>query len=125
MKLIKQIIRFGIVGLVATIIDFLLLFCLTDFLNIYYLVSSIISFIISLLVNYILSIKWVFDVKKKQTYREVLLFIILSTIGLLINQLILYIFTDIFNIYYIFSKLVATLIVMIYNFVTRKIFIEK
>lgn len=121
----KQIVKFSIVGIIATLIDYGLLYICTDYLKIYYLISSIISFIVSVIINYILSIKWVFDVKKKQTFKEFVIFIFLSIIGLLINQFILYFCTDIVNIYYMLSKLISTLIVMIYNFVTRKIFVEK
>jgi len=124
-ELFKQIFKFGIVGGLAFIIDYTILYLLTEFLNIYYLVSSVISFVISLVFNYILSIYWVFDVKKKQTYKEVLLFAILSTIGLLINQLCMWIGVEFLHIYYMITKLVSTIIVMIYNFITRKIFIEK
>ena len=125
MTLVKQLIRFGIVGVIATIIDYVILYLLTEYLDVYYLMSSTISFIISLIVNYLLSIYWVFAVKKKQTIKEVMLFIILSVIGLIVNQLILYIGTNIFNLYYMMSKLIATILVMIYNFITRKKFIEK
>lgn len=125
MKLIKQIIKFGIVGVIATIIDYVVLYGLTEFLGIHYLISSTISFIVSLIFNYILSIYWVFDVRKKQTIKEVLIFVILSVFGLIINELIMYIGASIFDIYYMLCKLLATIIVMIYNFITRKIFIEK
>ena len=124
-KLFKQLFRFGIVGFTAFLIDAGLLYVLTDFLHIHYLISSVISFIVSLIYNYILSIFWVFDVKKKQTYKEVLLFTILSVIGLGINQLVMYVGVDFLNIYYMLCKIMATIIVMIYNFITRKIFIEK
>lgn len=124
-KLFKQLFRFGIVGGLAFIIDAGLLYILTEFCHIYYLVSSIISFTVSLAFNYILSIIWVFDVKKKQTYKEVLLFAVLSIIGLGVNQLVMYLGVDLLNIYYMLCKIIATIIVMIYNFVTRKIFIEK
>ena len=124
-KLFKQLFRFGIVGFTAFLIDAGLLYILTDFLHIHYLISSVISFIVSLIYNYILSIFWVFDVKKKQTYKEVLLFTILSVIGLGINQLVMYVGVDFLNIYYMLCKIMATIIVMIYNFITRKIFIEK
>ncbi|HHW68817.1 MAG TPA: GtrA family protein [Tenericutes bacterium] len=123
-KLFKQIIKFGIVGGIAFVIDYSLLFILTDFFKIHYLISSIISFVVSFIFNYILSIKWVFDVNKKQTYKEIALFIGLSLIGLLINQIVLYITTDYLKVYYMISKIIATIIVMIWNFVTRKIFIE-
>ena len=124
-KIFKQLFRFGIVGFTAFLIDAGLLFILTEFCHIHYLISSIISFVVSLVYNYILSIFWVFDVQKKQTYKEVLLFIILSIIGLGLNQLIMYLGVDLLHIYYMFCKVLATIIVMTYNFITRKIFIEK
>ena len=124
-KLFKQLFRFGIVGGLAFLIDSGVLFVLTEYLNVYYLVSSVISFIVSLIFNYILSILWVFDVKKKQTIKEIGLFVILSVIGLGINQVVMYVGADILHIYYMLCKVISTFIVMVYNFITRKIFIEK
>jgi len=124
-KIINQILKFGIVGGLAFLIDYGLLFLLTEFASIHYLISSIISFIVSLIFNYILSIKWVFDVTKKQTYKEVIIFVILSVIGLGINQLVMYIGVDKLTIHYMLVKIISTFIVMVWNFVTRKIFIEK
>ena len=124
-KLFKQLFRFGVVGGLAFLIDAGLLYILTEFCHIYYLISSVISFIVSLAFNYVLSIIWVFDVKKKQTYKEVLLFTILSVVGLGINQLVMFLGVDLLNIYYMLCKIISTIIVMIYNFITRKIFIEK
>ena len=124
-KLFKQLFRFGVVGFTAFLIDAGVLYVLTEYLHVYYLISSVISFIVSLAYNYILSIFWVFDVKKKQTYKEVLLFAILSVIGLGVNQLVMYLGVDLLNIHYMLCKIIATIIVMVYNFITRKIFIEK
>lgn len=124
-KLFKQLFRFGVVGFTAFLIDAGVLYVLTEYLHVYYLVSSVISFIVSLAYNYVLSIFWVFDVKKKQTYKEVLLFAILSVIGLGVNQLVMYLGVDLLNIHYMLCKIITTIIVMVYNFITRKIFIEK
>jgi len=123
-KLFKQIIKFAVVGGLAFVIDYALLYSLTEFMNIHYLISSIISFTVSVIFNYILSIKWVFDVNKKQGTKEFIVFVVLSTIGLGINSIIMYLMVDKMNIHYMLSKLVATFIVMVYNFITRKIFIE-
>ncbi len=123
-KIIKQILKFGVVGGLAFVIDYALLYLLTEFLNIHYLISSIISFSVSVIFNYILSIKWVFDVNKKQDVKEFIIFIVLSIIGLGINSLIMYIMVDLMNVYYMVSKIVATAVVMVYNFITRKIFVE-
>ena len=124
-KLVKQIVKFGLVGGLAFIIDYALLFVLTEFLNVYYLISAVISFSVSVIFNYILSVKWVFDVKQKQGPKEVFIFIALSVVGLGINQLCMWLGVDIFNIHYMIVKLGATFIVMVYNFISRKIFVEK
>ena len=124
-KLINQILKFGVVGIIAFLIDYSLLYVLTEFIHIHYLISAIISFSVSVIVNYILSIKWVFEVNHKQTKKDFVLFIVLSVIGLGINELIMYVMVDKLNIHYMFTKLFATAVVMVYNFITRKIFIEK
>ena len=123
-ELINQIAKFGVVGIIATLIDYILLFILTDVFKIYYMTSSIISFSASLIFNYIASIKWVFNVEHKQTYKDGLLFLIFSLIGLWINQEVMYLTVEKLGIYYMISKIFATGIVMVWNFITRKIFIE-
>ena len=124
-NLIKQILKFGIVGGIAFIIDYALLYVCTEYLNIYVLYSSIISFSISVIFNYIMSIKWVFDVNHKQTYKDFTIFIIFSIIVLGINELIMYLGIERLHIYYMLVKIASTGIVMVYNFITRKIFVEK
>ncbi len=124
-KLIKQILKFTVVGGLAFVIDYGLLYVLTEFIGIHYLISSIISFTVSVIFNYIMSITWVFDVTKKQGVKEFIVFIILSVIGLGLNELIMYLMVDIIGIHYMISKLFSTGIVMVYNFITRKIFVER
>lgn len=126
LKLLRQIIRFGFVGGSAFVIDAGLLFLLTEFWGIHYLLSGMLSFTASVIYNYILSVKWVFDAKKHNNKtQELVVFIGLSVIGLGINQLLMWLFVDMIHIYYMISKIIATCVVMVYNFVTRKIFIER
>lgn len=125
-KLAPQIFRFLIIGGTAFIIDYALLYILTEYFDIYYLISSTISFIVSLLFNYIASIKWVFETKEEDSQtKKLTIFITLSIIGLGINQLIMWTLSDLLTIYYMISKIVATAVVMCWNFITRKIFLEK
>lgn len=124
-NLMKQIFRFGIVGGIAFLIDYGLLYVCTEYFGIYYLISSIISFSVSVIFNYIASIIWVFDVdQEKSKTRNFVLFILLSIVGLCINQLIMWLGVDRMNFYYMFVKLFATAVVMIFNFITRKMFLE-
>lgn len=125
-RFLEQIIKFGFVGGSAFLIDYGILFVLTEFFGIHYLVSSIISFALSVMYNYILSIKWVFDVKGGRSKgQEFLVFLVLSIIGLGINQIIMWVTVEKLHIYYMISKIGATVVVMIYNFATRKLFLER
>ena len=124
-RLIKQLLKFGIVGGIAFIIDYGVYTILFQIFHLYYVIASIISFTISFLFNYILSIKWVFVAKNKQTTKDFIIFLLLSLIGLLINSIILYISVEYIHINEMISKIIATFIVMIYNFITRKLIIEK
>lgn len=124
-KLVNKIIRFSIVGGIATIIDFVFLYIFKEFLNFNIILANTLSFIISVTYNYIASITWVFDVNNNKNKNvQFILFIVFSVVGLIINNVILYILTDKLNIYYLISKVIATIIVMIFNFVTRKKFLE-
>ena len=124
-KLIKQLFRFGIVGGIAFLIDYSVLFICTEYLGIYYLISSFISFTVSTVFNYIASVHWVFDVdQKKSQRRNFVLFIVFSVIGLGINQCIMWFGVEKLDLYYMLVKIGATAIVMVFNFVTRKMFLE-
>lgn len=124
-KLLAQITKFGIVGVICFIIDYALMVLLTELLLVPYLLSCAISFSVSVVVNYILSMKYVFasrDNLSKQ--KEFIIFVALSIAGLLLTELFMWLMVDKLAIHYMFSKIVVTGIVMVFNFVTRKIFLE-
>lgn len=123
-KLINQILKFGVVGGIAFVIDYGILFLLAKVIGLNELISAAISFIVSLTFNYFLSTKWVFDAKK-QTPKEVIIFVLLSVVGLGINELLIYLGIKKLGIDVMIVKLFATAIVMVYNFITRKLIIEK
>ena len=122
--MILQIIKFGIVGVVATLVDVGVLVVLKELLHIDVLVACAISFCISVAVNYILSMAFVFKSKNQNKLREVVIFLLLSVGGLCLNQLILWIGVTFVSAYYLTVKLFALVIVPVYNFITRKIFLE-
>ena len=126
-KLFSQLIKFGLVGGIAFLIDYGIMVFLTEVFKIPSLISAAISFTVSVIFNYIASVKWVFDVDKEKNSKtkELVVFILLSIVGLGINELIMWIMDKEFGIYYMISKIVATIVVMCYNFITRKLFLEK
>lgn len=117
-----QMFRYAIVGGVSFIVDYGLLYALTEWLGLHYLLSATISFTAGLQVNYLISIRWVFG-KSKLSSRtaEFIVYGIIGVVGLLLNNLLLYLFTDCFRLHYMLSKLVSAAIVLVWNFVGRKI----
>ena len=124
-KLIIQLIKFGIVGVIATVIDFGVLMFLKELMHIDVLVSSAVAFSVSVIANYILSMLFVFKGSENSKVKDFIVFVALSIGGLLLNQFIMWLGTEIMTAYYLWVKVFALVFVPIYNFVTRKIFLEK
>ncbi len=138
-QLLEQIIKFGVVGAFCFLIDFGITMGLTNLIGVHYLVSKFLGFVISAIVNYLLSIRFVFTHKKDMDKRkEFIVFLILSAIGLGINEIVMYGCVD--GVYrhsnalkalltedmmIAVSTIIATGVVMVYNFISRKLFLER
>lgn len=129
-KLIEQVVKFGIVGIIALIIDVVLLNLLL-LVHLNNVVAGTISFIISLIFNYIASMKYVFKHREDMArWMELLIFVISAVIGLLINDEIIWLSTlgmsqalrgtAIYMLRTNIGKLIATVVVAVWNFVIRK-----
>lgn len=124
-KLFEQIIKFGIVGGLAFLIDYGIMVLCKEVFKFDVLVAAGFGFTVSVIFNYIASVKWVFNVNENNSKsKQFITFIIFSIIGLIITEIIMYIGTDIMKISYLIVKVWATLIVMVFNFITRKLFLE-
>ena len=157
--LMAQILRFGVVGFSSFFIDF----AITNLIALILrttgmsstsaaMIGALFGFVISIIFNYVLSMHWVFERREDMDRRrEFVIFVVLSVIGLGLNELIILVCmsmiegigwcaaftqwcTDIANKVFPMtfagmatagSKIIATGIVMVYNFVTRKKFLEK
>lgn len=116
-----QIFRYIFVGGFAFIVDFGFLYVLTEYLGIFYLLSATISFLFGLIVNYILSLTWVFNKRKlNNRFHEFVVFALVGVVGLGLNYVIIYFFTEILLVYYIFSKLLSQIFVLLWNFFVRR-----
>ena len=143
----EQILKFGVVGVVCFLIDFAITNVVAAVLRNQMqmataaaaLIGAFWGFVISVIVNYLLSMKYVF-VRKEDMDRkkEFVIFTILSLIGLLINEAIIKLSIDVLYENWLWlksllspalvtagAKIVATGIVMVYYFITRKIFLEQ
>ncbi len=117
-------LRFAAVGLSAFAIDYVL-FLVLHLVGIPYLIANIASYTISTVYNFVLSMRFVFSGKASQSRAQQLgIFLALSVVGLVLNELYLYLFVSYLGIAPALSKVVATFLVTIFNFITRKYFLE-
>jgi len=117
-----QLFRYFFVGGLAFVCDFASLFALTEYAGWHYLYSAAAGFGIGTVVNYMLSIRWVFfDHKMRDLRLEFLIFAGLGGIGLLFNHGFMWLFTELVGIQYLISKLITTALVFFCNFFSRKL----
>ncbi len=157
-KLIEQILKFGVVGGIAFLIDFAVYTIANKLLPFEkgYIVAGVLGFSISLIFNYLASMKFVFE-RREDTSRqkEFTIFLVLSLIGLVLNELFLLLYVEgmdahigwihsiheaiygfiaskgvnavasVQELAEFFAKIFATALVMVYNFISRKMILEK
>ena len=120
-KRFMEMFRFVITGGLSFIVDYGILIGLTTGLSVNYLISSAISFTVSVIVNYYLCVLWVFDGADKSNDKKVVtMFIGSSVIGLIFNQILMYLFVSILGVFYMIAKIITTAIVMVWNYVMKK-----
>lgn len=124
-QLVAQFMKFGMVGALAFAIDFGVMVALTELASLDPVVSATVSFIVSVLFNYAASMRYVFKHRVGMSRRrELAIFVALSVVGLGINDALMWAGTELAAFDYRLVKIVATAVVMVWNFVTRKIFLE-
>ena len=117
--------KFGVVGVIATVIDFGVMNILYYGLGLDILIANTSGFAISLIFNYLASMKYVFAHKEGMSRRrEFAIFVVLSVIGLVLNDGIVLALKSGLGLEANLAKICATALVMVYNFVMRKIFLE-
>ena len=122
--LAKKFIRFSISGGIATVADVLILYILTDWLGVWYLLSATLSFIVGTFIHYFICSYWVFKADKKK-FRQYMVFVSVQTVGLLINLTVIYILVEYFFVWYILAKLMAVFVGLIWNFFVNSKFTFK
>ena len=124
-NLIAEIMKFGVVGILATLLDYVVMIVLTEVFGVPPVASSTISFSISVVFNYLASMRYVFSHREGMSRRrEFIIFLVLSIIGLGINAALMWVGTELAGIDYRIVKLFATAVVMVWNFVSRKVLLD-
>ena len=121
-----QFFRYIFVGGAAFIVDFVSLFIFTDVFGVYYLISAAIAFTLGLIANYALSINWVFNKRTLDNkLSEFTIFAVIGVVGIFLNVVIIYLFTEYVGLFYLVSKIIAAALILFWNFFARKVTLFK
>ena len=121
----RQFLKFALVGFASLAVEYLFLGYFLQALSMDYLLATTIAFIISIVVNYILSMKYVFSHKENMSRkREFTIFAVLSAIGLGLNDLYMFIGVSLLNVGTMAMKLISTFFVTWYNYFSRRKFLD-
>ena len=120
-KTVTQALKYVVVGGTCTVVDMGLLYVLTEFIGLHYLLSATLSFTTGVTLNYFMCTGWIFEESKiKNKGVEILLYFAISIIGLLINVAGIWLLTTCFSLHFMLSKFLATALTLIWNFCSRK-----
>lgn len=124
-KILTQLAKFVIVGVITTLIDWAIYYVLCYWVNMNPLVAQLFSFTISTFASYYMNTLWVFDTTKTKTKQRLITeFFVFSAVALGISTALLYLFIYKLGLNDMLAKVVTTAITMVFNFVTRKLFLE-
>lgn len=125
--LILQYAKFAVVGVTSLMVDYVFMVFLTEntAFGLDYFQACAFSYTLSVFVNYFLSMRYVFHGREDMgKIKEASIFFMLSLVGLFLNQMFMWIAVELFQIYYVAAKLLSTVLVTNYNFISRKKFFE-
>ena len=121
-RLVQQFLKFSVVGVIAFVIDFGVMVVLTELADLPPVVSAGVSYCVSTVFNYVASMRYVFAHREGLSRtREFIIFVTLSVIGLGLNEAIMWLGGRLVgDEWYMLTKIVATALVMFWNFFSRK-----
>ncbi|MDD3404114.1 MAG: GtrA family protein [Hespellia sp.] len=124
-SLIVKLVKFGITGGVATVIDFAVLYLLKSVMGVNVYIAVVAAYFVSLTFHYYISMKYVFVAREDLSMtRKMVIFLITAVIGLGLNECIMWGCIEFAGMYYMVGKVLATGVVMVFNYLARHLLLE-
>ena len=120
-----QLVKFILVGLICACVEFATFNILVYTLSVKYLLANVISIIIAVSLNYLLSRKFVFEKSRYSKQQEFISFVLFSLLALALNQFILWILFEVGKLDIRICKVLAIAIVAFFNYTTKKYIVFK
>ncbi len=119
-SLLGQALRYGLAAGLGFLADYGLLALLTGVFHLHYLLAVPIAFIVGVAVNYIVGVALVFRRGRMQRAAELTTFLLISLAALGLTELTMYLFTDIFRLHPLVSRIISGVVTYLFNFLMRR-----
>lgn len=122
---LAELFRFAFSGGASFVVEFIVLTLLVELLHAPVLVATGIAFLVSVVVNYWLCVKWVFTGAKDGGAGVKATFLLTSGMGFALNELFMWLLNIVLGIHYMIAKIISTLLVMIWNYFTKRMVLKR
>ncbi len=122
---LREVTKFVLTGGICFLVDYAVMVALKELLGVPVLIATAVGFSVSVGLNYILCVVWVFQGAEKDNKKTMLAFLATSLIGLLLNELFMWLFVHVLLIHYMVAKIISAFLVMVWNYLTKRLAIKK
>jgi dolichyl-phosphate beta-glucosyltransferase len=116
----RQFFKYCIVGVLGTFVDLGALYVLVEYFEMAVMPAVVLSFLLAVVNNYVLNKIWTFGSRSKNYRKQFIKFLIVSVVGLGLTVGFMYVFVEVFVIWYMIAKALTSLIVLVWNFLGNK-----
>lgn len=122
----RRTLKYLVAGSTAAVVDVGLLYVFTDLLHIWYIISAVIAFVFAFCVSFTLQKFWTFrDGSVSDIHVQLGKYLVAAILNLILNTALMYLFVDVFHVWYIFSQIIIGLTIAVGSFFVYKKFIFK
>jgi putative flippase GtrA len=121
----QKLMKYLGIGIVATLIDWMIFYALIGYFNVFYMMALAISYLTSTMLSFFLNKRYTFQNTYKKVHYQLASFFVVAVLGLCLNEALVYgmaqyIFNSDSDVLLMISRIFATLVVFIWNFALNK-----
>lgn len=122
-KISIELLRFSLVGLISTFVNYAIFFILLKYISVYYIYASSIGFLVGIYVSYSLNRRFTFISVMESKVKELFSYIAICFFSLILSLLVLRILVEVYSLNPLLGNLAAIAVSTISNFIGAKVFV--
>jgi putative flippase GtrA len=113
----SRVLRFIVSGGLAAVVNIAMLYILTEYAGIWYVISAALAFITAFFVSFALQKYWAFRNRRMQgTQTQLMLHLLTAVINLCLNVLLIYVIVEYAGVWYILAQIIAAIVIAFESF---------